>query len=521
MRGGYIQAAQPIIKGDEMARKSRRQSGNRVLSTMDDGSGRSRAGIYARLSVEDNGYGTKDSIRNQVAILKEYVETREKEFCLVKVYVDNGSTGTHFDREEWRRLIEDIKAGSIDCIVVKDFSRMGRNYIEVGNYLEKIFPFLGVRVIAVNENYDSHRDSFEDSMLMNSLINIMNEYYARDISRKVTQAKRTMQKRGECASGEVAYGYKKSKENGKRLTIDMESAHIVKKIFEWRLQKKGCSAIANYLNELALPSPGMYRYMNGNPSFQRSRDAKWNAKHVAGILTNPVYLGHMAQGKTRRSYFEHGGKLQSLPKGDWTVVENTHEPLATQEQFAFAAALAEISRKRHKEQMDANQGILSVENPLRKKIFCGQCGSRLIRRSRVKQRIRDYSYFCPGPSRKIGVFCKDTCIHEVPLMEAVAAVTDRQLVLLGAPGSCHMMERRLSPSDYVYEKKRLEMARYQSQMETDSIGNDNQISEGAFKSSESNTIPVDMLDKLIEKIVVHSSARVEIVYAFADGLGDM
>ncbi len=546
--------------GDEMARKSRKQSKNMVFNKSADDFRQNQVGIYARLSVEDNGYGTKDSIQNQVAMLKEYVEMRENEFCLAKIYVDNGTTGTHFDRKEWNRLIEDMKGGMIDCIVVKDFSRLGRNYIEVGNYLEKVFPFLGVRVVAVNENYDSEKVSFENSMLMNSLINIVNEYYARDISRKVTQSIRTMQKMGECASGETAYGYKKSSENGKRLVIDAESANIVKKIFEWRLQKKGCTAIANYLNELALPSPGMYRYMNGNPSFKRSSGARWNTKHVAGILTNPVYLGHMVQGKTRRSYFEQGGKMRILPKENWTVVNNTHESLVTQEQFDIAAGMAKQSRKKHMEQMNANKEIPSVENPLRIKVFCGQCGGRLTRRSRVKKGIRNYSYFCPGPKIKSGGPCKNTYIHEVMLIEAVAAVTKGLLQLYGDGGSGHVMEhsqkeclkrkkenhrRRkelekvikevklqkqklyadmkegvLSLSEYEHEKNCLVMVKNQYEKEMDSIANDNEVEEETGNGLEGlgKEVPVDMLCLFIEKIVVHSSDRVEIIYAFEDEL---
>lgn len=337
-----------------MARKSRKQGKHMNVGVSVSDSPKSLVGIYARLSVKDNAYATKDSMQNQIAFLKEYVENHGDELQLVKVYVDNGTTGTNFDREKWNRLMEDIKSGEINCIVIKDFSRMGRNYIEMGNYLEKIFPFLGVRVIAVNENFDSDKQSFESRMLMNALTNIVNEYYARDISKKITQTKRTMQKKGECASGILPYGYRKSEENKRKLVIDVESSSVVRKIFEWRIQGKGCLMIANYLNELAVPSPGLYRYMNGNQAFKRSSNTKWKSKHVVGILENLVYLGHMVQGKTRCSYFEQGGKLRFLPKEDWLIVENMHEALVTQEQFDIVADMAEKSRKRHIKQMEAH-----------------------------------------------------------------------------------------------------------------------------------------------------------------------
>ena len=378
-----------------MSRKSRKSGKCVDIKTPAAVSVVNFVGIYTRLSIEDNGYESKNSIQNQIAFLKEYVEKQEDDFKLVKVYVDNGRTGTNFAREAWNCMLSDIKAGEINCVVVKDFSRLGRNYVEVGNYLEKVFPFLGVRIIAVNENFDSERQTFENSMLMNSLTNIVNEYYARDISKKITQTKRTMQKNGECVSGVLPYGYMRANGHGKsdkdrkKLVIDSESAGVVKKIFEWRLQKKGCTVIANYLNELAIPSPGMYRYMNGNQSFRRSSNAKWKSKHVAGILANPVYLGHMVQGKTRRSYFEQDGKLRVLPKEEWIIVEGTHEPLVTQEQFDAAGVMAEESRKRHVQQMEIHRDIPHTGNPLHNRIFCGQCDSLMTMRSRVKDGKRN------------------------------------------------------------------------------------------------------------------------------------
>ena len=215
-------------EGELVARKSRKSSkSSECAKAPVTVSVVSLVGIYTRLSIEDNGYESKDSIQNQIAFLKEYVEKQEDDFRLAKVYVDNGTTGTNFDREEWNRMLSDIKAGDINCVIVKDFSRLGRNYIEVGNYLEKVFPFLGVRIIAVNENFDSEKQTFEHSMLMNSLTNIVNEYYARDISKKVTQTKRTMQKNGECVSGVLPYGYKKLDKDRKKLIVDSESADVV------------------------------------------------------------------------------------------------------------------------------------------------------------------------------------------------------------------------------------------------------------------------------------------------------
>lgn len=545
-----------------MARKSRKQNNIAIVKKEPVVSPKNHVGLYARLSVEDNGYGTKDSIHNQIAFLKDYLEKHEDELQLTGIYVDNGTTGTNFEREEWNRLIADIKDGEIDCVVIKDFSRMGRNYIEVGDYLEKIFPFLGVRVIAVNENYDSRKQSFQNSMLMNSLTNIVNEYYARDISKKISQTKKTMQKKGEYASGVLPYGYQKTKD--KQFVVDPECGDIVRKIFEWREQGKGCLVIANYLNELAVPSPGMYRYMKGNMAFKRSCNTKWKSKHIAGILTNPVYLGHMVQGKTRCSYFEQDGKLRFLPKEDWIVVENTHEALATQEQFDIAAAMAEKSRQRHMDSMAANEDVPHVENPLRKKIFCGQCGGHMIRRSRVQKKIRDYAYYCEASHMKIGLHCTNTYIHEVPLMEALQGIADQHLRMVGTWGKqwkkyseekvgktkdwnfrekrlneemaivkkqkqelyADLKEGLLSTADYEYEKVRLIRKQEEYAEELEEIGRKKEMEQNTHEmlqeyrsnilSMRNEEISLEMLDSLISKITVFSPERVEVTFSFAD-----
>lgn len=549
-----------------MARKSRKNKCDVINAVDQTGSAENRTGIYIRLSVEDNGRKTKDSIQNQTAFLKEFVNRNREEFQLVDIYVDNGTTGTNFDRENWNRLLGDIKSRRINCMIVKDFSRIGRNYVEVGDYLEKIFPFLGVRVVSVNDHFDSSKQLFQSDMLMNSLTNIVNEYYARDISRKVTQTKKVMQKNGEYVSGIFPYGYKRSDTDQKKLVPDPGCADIVKRIFVWRARGKGCIWIANYLNELALPSPGLYRYLNGYNGFKRSLNIKWKSKHVTGILTNPVYLGHMVQGKTRCSYFEQEGKLRFLPQEDWIIVEDTHEPLVTQELFDIAAEMAENSRKRHLRQMSIHAGIPHVENPLRKKIYCGQCGGLMTRRSRVKDGIRTYLYYCNASSAKINVDCTNTHIHEVPLMEAVTRAVDQQLHLLGnwqnqwnkqknarsfAEKSSRIAGRKrelddkirllkrkkqelyadmkegiLSLDDFGAERERLTGIQQQCEREIESLLQggklERELEEVLCKHRQrimelkENSISIELLDSLIEQIVVLSPERIEITYTFTD-----
>lgn len=532
---------------------------------------KSKTGIYARLSVEDNGNAAKNSIQNQIAYLEEYIRKNEDDFQLVHTYVDNGTTGTNFDRAGWKELIEDVKAGAVDCLVFKDFSRIGRNYIEVGNYLEKIFPFLGVRVVSVNDNFDSKKQPFESNMLMNSLTNIVNDYYAKDISRKVLQSKKAMQENGEYTSGIYPYGYKGADTNKRKLAVDPEAADVVKKIFEWRIQGKGCTRIANYLNELAVPSPGLYRFMNGMRSFKRSSHSKWRAEHVSGILTNPVYLGHLVQGKSQASHFKNNGKKQRMPKEDWIISENTHMPLVTQEQFDIAANMAEESHKNYCDRMNANIGIPQVENPLRKKVYCGQCGRKMFRRSRVTNGIRNYYYYCDSQRRILDGKCVQASIYEIPLMETVGEVINQQVQLYGTLSNrwklqeknvaydIHgtadnkqkkeeykrelmqkiqsikrkrrelyedMKEGLIAQGDFEYEKEQLAKKQLSYEKEIKNIGGKNEAEERAIEKlnmcmeealhPKYEKISLEIADILVEKIVVESPERINIKCTYAD-----
>lgn len=546
-----------------MARKSRKNANKQESAWA--APARSRSGIYARLSVEDNNCSTGDSIQNQVAFLREFVESREEDFQLIDVYVDNGTTGTNFDREGWQRLLEDIKAGKTDCIIVKDFSRMGRNYIEVGNYMEKIFPFLGVRVVAVNDNFDSMRKTFKNDMLMNSLTNIVNEYYARDISRKVIQARKAMQDNGEYTSGKFPYGYKRSEENKRKMAVDPEAADVVRKIFEWRISGKSCTWIANSLNELGIPSPGLYRFMNGEESYSKSRNARWKSENISDIVTNPVYLGHTVQGKSQSSHFKDNGKAKRLPREEWKIAENTHEALVTEEQFTITMGMAEKSRKKYEERIEAHADIPKVENPLRSKIYCAGCGRKMFRRSRVTKGMRNYHFYCDSRRRMVDGECKQTYISEAPLMEAVREAAEKQIQLLGALRTQWIRQTRaaeniggvrgmvikeemkeeirlikkrksglyedlkegmLEKKDFEEEWERLAERQLWCEKKIKDMGYIDTAEKEAMEAMQkypdkffelrSGDIPPELLASLIEKITVVSQGQIEITYAYSD-----
>ena len=261
-----------------------------------------RTALYVRLSVHDSGKKDSDTVETQESLLRQFIEGKPC-FSIFDVYVDNGETGVDFKRDEFQRLMEDVRGGRVDCIVVKDLSRFGRNYIESGEYLEKVFPFLGVRFIAVNDGYDNVDPAAADGLSLH-LKNLVNDVYARDISAKISPALRGKQMRGEFIGTWAAYGYMKSKEDKHRIVVDKNTAPVVRDIFSWRLEGASYRKIVQRLTEQGIPSPSQYRYGKGIVKDRKFADSPWQIKTVKNLLANEVYLGHMVQGRKRESLFE-------------------------------------------------------------------------------------------------------------------------------------------------------------------------------------------------------------------------
>ena len=206
-----------------------------------------RTGLYYRLSKEDGDKVESDSIVNQRAMIRDYVRTR-KEFCVVDEYVDDGYSGSNFERPDFKRLYEDLQSGAVNCVIVKDLSRFGRNYIEVGRYLERLFPLMGVRLIAINDNYDSADEHRNSDAIIVPIKNLMNDAYCRDMSVKIKTQLEAKRKRGEYVGNFVVYGYRKDVKNRNRLVVDEEGAEIVKQIFTWKLEGMSDQGNADKLN---------------------------------------------------------------------------------------------------------------------------------------------------------------------------------------------------------------------------------------------------------------------------------
>ena len=222
-----------------------------------------QASGYVRLSVEDSGKPGADTIATQRELIQSYIDS-QPDMQFYDLYCDNGRTGTNFDRPEFERLMDDVRAGKVDCIVVKDLSRFGRNYRETGNYLERLFPLLGVRFIAVNDHFDTLTAERSQDGYIVPLKNIMNAVYSKDISRKILPALTTKRQNGEFIGTWAAYGYQKCPDDRHRIEPDAETAPVVREMFQWRLSGLSYQSIARKLNERSIPSPARYHYLKGD-----------------------------------------------------------------------------------------------------------------------------------------------------------------------------------------------------------------------------------------------------------------
>lgn len=280
--------------------------------------------IYIRLSKEDvdRGYDESESIKNQRTLLVEYVQKLGPQYKLVDVYIDQGYTGTNFNRPDFQRMIKDINLGKINMVITKDLSRLGRDYIETGEYIEKWFPENNVRYVSITDGIDT----FETSNGNNDIApfkSVLNDMYSKDLSKKIRTALHTKQKQGKWVGGKTALGYVKDVNDKNKLIICEKEAQIVKRIFEMAMAGHQLSYIRDYLNNNKIPTFSQIRFEK--PTF-------WENKAIKNILINPVYIGTTVQNKRSRINYKNR-KLRPNSKELWNVVENTHEPIIEKNVF--------------------------------------------------------------------------------------------------------------------------------------------------------------------------------------------
>jgi Site-specific recombinases, DNA invertase Pin homologs len=333
--------------------------------------------LYARLSVEDSGRKGADSIDTQVELIQGYIN-EQPNMNTAGIYSDNGESGKNFDRPEWQRLMDDLRSGRIDCICVKDLSRFSRDYIETIEFLEKIFPFMGVRFISINDGYDSKTaDSGSDGLII-ALKSLVNDHYLRDISRKILSAGDAKRARGEQMSGFAPYGYIMSDSQKGRLIPDEETAPVVRQIFDWRSEGIGLQAICKRLDYMGIPSPRERQKMKyGVKNTGGHESSLWLPKTITRIVSSKVYLGHMEMGKTRQALCERK-PVEIISQDKWELVFNTHEPLVSEDLWEEVRRLTMERRQRF---YDMNADVpAKPENIFKGFLVCGACGAKLTRR---------------------------------------------------------------------------------------------------------------------------------------------
>ena len=383
---------------------------------------------YARLSIfETRDRADSEALQNQKELLRQYI-VNAPELQLVGIFEDNGQTGTNFDRAGFETMMETVRSGRANCIVVKDLSRFGRDYVEAGNYLEHIFPFMGVRFISISDGYDSADATTADCLTV-ALKNMVNQMYSKDISRKSGSVLREKMRRGEFIGAFASYGYRKDPADGHRIVIDPEAAGVVREIFRRKLEGQSDTAITRWLNTAGVPSPGCYRYQKGIILDKRfARYKPWIVKSVKNILRNEVYLGCMVQGR-RRSEFYAGRPDKRLPRDEWTVVENTHEPIISREDFDAVQAICAEKNAAYHARLGKYDYLGKSENILKGLVYCSDCGRTMVRYKQVSHGKRvSYYYQCPSYAamlEKSG--CSYKFLREDLLLDSLEQVIQKEI----------------------------------------------------------------------------------------------
>ena len=401
-----------------MARKSRKtdyvntgRAGKEVSATVDNPV--FRAGLYARLSLESEANKERGTIENQMELLKKFVDGAD-DIVTEREYMDVSKTGTNFERDGFEEMMRDIRDGRINCVIVKDLSRLGRNYVEAGNYVERVFPFFEVRFIAVTDGYDSTKEGADLSVCMS---NIFNEFYSRDLAKKIRASYRANWKKGNNVSGNLAYGLMSDPMDGHRIVADPDTAPVVVRIFEMFVNDKmGYAQIAKALNDDGIIGPRAYKHFKRTKKLPKDYDAEWKGGTVSRMLSNPYYAGDSRHNHQGRDSFAEK-KQWAEPEENWIIVENTHEPIVPRVLYLKAQERLKEIHKNSRNYGRKNEGALSCRNFYKKKAVCGDCGASMYL---IKSSSGTANFVCGGHLTKKG--CSRKSISENALNDEVLRV---------------------------------------------------------------------------------------------------
>ena len=384
--------------------------------------------LYLRLSSADGDLGRdgkdeSNSIENQRELLMEFLKHKKDLAGEVTEYIDDGYTGTNFDRPAFKRMIEDMKRGTVKVMLTKDLSRLGRNYIEVGDYMEQIFPMLGVRYIAVNSNYDSNDYIGSTIGLDMSIMNLVNNLYSKDLSKKISSSRRIMWKSGRSTAGRLPYGYIHDADDRSRWVIDPEPASVVRRIFEMAADGMTLREIAGVLNSEKILTPGQYRVARGHLKRINHKDEDsewlWDYRMVWKILTTSEYTGVMINGKVSR--VSVGSKqMRTVPDKDRIRYEGHHEAIVSDDLYSKAQKAYE---KRGK------SGIVNHDEfPLKDVLYCGNCGLRLHHKRTTSETVFCRHKHHTGEYSK----CSDAAYSVSAIKSIVSRALYDQLILMSS-----------------------------------------------------------------------------------------
>lgn len=389
------------------------------------------AAAYLRLSKEDlisiSGARTEsNSISNQKQLILDFVKDKT-DIKIVSIREDDGYTGTDYDRPDFQRMMDDIRAGIVNCVIVKDLSRFGREYINAGKYIDRLFPYYGVRLISINDGIDTiTRSSSDDFNIM--VKNLMNDNYCRDISIKIRSQLQVKRKNGEFIGAFAPYGYEKSEEDKNKLVIDVYAAEVVRDIFRWKLEGLNPDTIARKLNEQGVLSPMEYKKSRGlsyKTSFKTKSKAQWVPMAVRRILTNPVYVGTLVQGiRTRPNY-----KIKTVIVNEeekWAIFENAHEAIIKPRIFLLVQRLLELDTRTSPNE----EGVF----PLAGLLYCSDCKGPMIRKTQTASGKKFYYYVC-GHHKKTGK-CSTHRISKNQLEDTVLKLLQEHIRLLMELDTC-------------------------------------------------------------------------------------
>ena len=518
-------------------------------------------GEYNRLSKEDGDKPESDSIQNQHSINQkhlDYLREQGEQIESVTVYSDDGYAGGNFKRPRYQALIRDIESGKINCIIFKDNSRLGRNYPELGRLMEDYFPQKGVRVISVLNNLDSVKDPRGYCSAIVSFSNIVNDDYIRQLSIKIKCTLTMKRERGEFIGNYAPFGYQKDPADRHRLVVDEEQAEIVRKIFDWYEDGMSASSIAKRLNAMQIMTPGDFKIRDGCKSFithdqNSSKLHAWTTTTIATILKNEVYIGNMVQGK-HKSVSYRSKKMMLTDESEWTVVEGTHAPIISDEQFA-------IIHERFARRTRISPGKTHVY-PLSGLVSCGACGhrmNRVVSQGYARYRCMTRTYApdkCQCPSIKeeyLEELILQTLQSLISRLVDVKAVIDaaRQFKTINGAKNEYMLalnkakreqERLQDAQFHLYDDlqsgliPKTQYLQFQKRYETEIAAQEAKIehlNQGLLQLKEARQqddefvaffqkygniqkLDWDTVNQLIQKVVFHDKQHVDIYFRFAD-----